>query len=294
MNASVKSQARPSLVEGDLTLSAEDFKHIAAMLHADAGIYLPETKATLVYSRLAKRLRVLGLKSFRDYCALIADDRGIDERKQMLVALTTNVTSFFREQHHFDYLKADALPPLLRAAKSGGRVRIWSAGCSKGHEPYSIAMTVLSLMPDAASYDVRILASDIDTNVLEEAQRGVYEESALAGVPASERSRCFVPVKSATGRLFSVNDDLRALVSFRELNLVGSWPMKGKFDVIFCRNLVIYFDEATQEKVWSRFAGMLAPKGLLCIGHSERLLGAALPLFTNAGTTAYRLGARGP
>ncbi len=279
--------AKQGIVEGDLTLSADDFKSIAAMLHADAGIFLPETKATLVYSRLAKRLRLLGLSSFRDYCDLVAGQEGLDERKQMLVSLTTNVTSFFREQHHFDYLRDHVLPPLLTEARAGRRVRIWSAGCSKGHEPYSIGMTILSLMPDAANHDVKVLATDIDTNVLAEASAGVYDESVLAAVPRAEKSRYFVAAKTGRGSM-RVSDDLRGLVSFRELNLVGSWPMKGKFDVIFCRNVVIYFDEPTQERIWGRFADLLVPNGLLCIGHSERVAGAALPLFTTAATTAYR------
>ena len=288
-NTSLSS--KNSLVDGDLLLCAEDFRRIASMLHADAGIYLPETKATLVYSRLAKRLRMLGLTSFRDYCALVADEAGLDERKQMLVALTTNVTSFFREPHHFDYLKAH-LAPLLQTAKQGGRVRIWSAGCSKGLEPYSMAIAILTAMPDAASHDIKILATDIDTNVIEEAQGGVYDENIVAGVPRAERSRFFTPVRNSGGRQLGVSDDMRRLVSFRELNLIGHWPMKGKFHAIFCRNVVIYFDEDTQAKIWSRFADLLLPNGLLCIGHSERLLGPALPRFSTAGTTAYRLSGR--
>ncbi len=283
------SSAKRGLVEGDLLLSGDDFRRIAAMLHADAGIFLPESKATLVYSRLAKRLRMLGLASFRDYCELVADQTGLDERKNMLVALTTNVTSFFREAHHFSYLRDHALPPLLQVAKQGGRVRIWSAGCSKGHEPYSIGITILSLMPDAASHDIKILATDIDTTVLEQARRGLYEENVIASVPKPERTRSFDPVNEAGTRLFGVNESLRKLVSFRELNLVGQWPMRGSFQVIFCRNVVIYFDEPTQDKIWSRFAGMLEPAGLLCIGHSERVSGPALPLLANAGTTMYRL-----
>ena len=287
--------ASQSLVDGDLVLCAEDFRAIAAMLHADAGIFLPETKATLVYSRLAKRLRVLGLESFRDYCALVAGEGGSDERKQMLVALTTNVTSFFREPHHFEHLKQRTLPPLLQAARKGGRVRIWSAGCSKGHEPYSIAMCILGLMPEAASLDVKVLATDIDTNVLAEAQGGVYDEGVTASVPKMERSRFFAPVRDAASRTVRVSDNVRALVSFRELNLIGHWPMRGTFNAIFCRNVVIYFDEPTQERIWGRFAGLLAPGGSLYVGHSERVSGASAASFGNDGTTTYKLtGRSGP
>ncbi len=136
-----------ALVPGEFLLTGDDFQQIAAMLHADAGIYLAESKATLVYSRLAKRLRALGLESFRDYCTLVAGTDGVDERQKMMAALTTNVTHFFREPHHFEHLKKQVLPPLVAAAKLGRRVRIWSAGCSSGQEPYSIALTILSLMP---------------------------------------------------------------------------------------------------------------------------------------------------
>lgn len=264
----------------------EDFRQIAAMLHADSGIFLSEQKESLVYSRLVKRLRALGLSSFKDYCALVADPSGTAERQKMLAALTTNVTRFFREPHHFAYLKETVLPPLLQAAKRGGRVRIWSAGCSKGQEPYSIAMTVLSLMPDATNYDVKILATDIDPYVLQEGRDGIYDKAELEDMPKPERLRFFAPVASS-GSSFSVSEDMRRIVSFKELNLIGQWPVKGPFNVIFCRNVVIYFNEDTQSKIWDRFSSLLAPQGLLCIGHSERLSGPALPHFKPTGTTMY-------
>ncbi len=275
-----------SIVEGEFVFRAEDFRRIAAMLHSDAGIFLPEAKSTLVYSRLVKRLRVLGMESFRDYCAFLEESGGADERQMMMAALTTNVTRFFREPHHFEYLKTTVLPPLLDAARRGGRVRIWSAGCSKGHEPYSMAMTVLSLMPEAADRDVRILATDIDPNVVEEGRAGLYDRAALEGVPPAEFKRFLRP--EGKGGLFSVSDDMRRLVSFRELNLVAQWPMAGQFDVIFCRNVVIYFDEATQAKIWQRYSEKLVAGGTLCIGHSERLSGPATSRFTNVGITIYK------
>ncbi len=256
------------------------------MLHADSGIFLTEQKESLVYSRLVKRLRALGLSSFRDYCALIADASGTDERQKMLAALTTNVTRFFREPHHFAYLKETVLPPLLQAAKQGGRVRLWSAGCSKGQEPYSIAMTVLSLMPDANRHDIKILATDIDPYVLQEGRDGHYEKSEFDDMPKQERSRFFTDV-SGDGSSWGVSEEMRQLISFKELNLIGQWPIKGPFDVIFCRNVVIYFNEETQAKIWARYAGLLAPGALLCIGHSERLSGPAQARFKPVGTTMY-------
>ena len=273
------------LVEGEFLFTEEDFRRISAMLHADAGIAIPETKATLVYSRLAKRLRALGLRSFRDYCSLLAENKGGTERQTMMAALTTNVTRFFREPHHFDHLAA-YLPPLLDAAKKGGRVRIWSAGCSNGQEPYSIALTILALMPDAADHDVRVLATDIDPNMVAEGRAGVYRQDAVAPIPDNVRKRFMS--SSDGGRSWSVSDSMRALVSFRELNLIADWPMKGQFDAIFCRNTVIYFEEDTQSRVWSRFEPLLKPGGRLYIGHSERLTGPAVSRFANDGLTTYK------
>ena len=285
--------ARPTndrmMVPGEYVLRHADFARIAALLHAEAGIYLPESKATLVYSRLGKRLRALGLESFRDYCALIDGAGGADERQLMLAALTTNVTRFFREPHHFEHLKTKVLPPLLKRAERGGRVRIWSAACSKGHEPYSIGMTILSLLPQAASLDVKILATDIDINVLAHARAGLFDDDTRKDVPRAyfERWCKPAPAKGEKGS-WEVGSDLRGLIAFRELNLIGAWPMKGKFDAIFCRNVVIYFDEPTQEKIWNRFVAYLEPDGHLYIGHSERVTGRAVTFFVPDGVTTYK------
>jgi chemotaxis protein methyltransferase CheR len=281
---------RGSLVEGEFVFTAEDFRHIAQTLHAYAGISLSEGKAALVYSRLAKRLRVLGLRSFRDYCALIEGVEGVDERQAMTAALTTNVTRFYREPHHFDHLRDKVMPELAARARAGGRVRLWSAACSNGQEPYSMALTVLDVLPEAADLDVRILATDIDPNMVAEGAAGIYSEELLSPVPASGRKH-FTPVAGKSGS-FSADATLRRLVSFRELNLIGDWPMKGKFDVIFCRNVVIYFDDATQERVWSRFTPLMAPGATLYIGHSERVSGPATSQLQTCGLTAYKLGGR--
>ncbi len=274
------------MVPGEFLLTAEDFKCIAGMLHSETGIHLTEAKVALVYSRLAKRLRALGLENFRDYCELVTGTEGLDERQQMICALTTNVTKFFREPHHFEHLKAQVLPPLLDAARRGGRVRIWSAASSDGQEPYSIALTVLSLMPDANSYDVKILATDIDTKMLAHGRAGVYDANTLSHVPSDLRNRWFV--KTEGNRKFGACEELRSLVTFKELNLIAQWPLKGPFQAIFCRNVVIYFEEQTQAKIWSRFVPLLAPKGILYIGHSERVTGSATAHFSNAGITTYQ------
>ncbi|WP_426958713.1 CheR family methyltransferase [Muricoccus radiodurans] len=281
----IASRDGATLVEGEFPLTAGDFHIIAALLHEEAGIALPEGKATLVYSRLAKRLRVLGLRSFREYCALAAGPEGAEERRHMLTALTTNVTRFFREPHHFDHMRTVLLPPLLEEAKRGGKVRIWSAACSSGQEPYSIAMTILSLMPEAPRFDVKILATDIDPMILSEARAGFYAEAALEGVPPALRQRWFE--RAGDGR-WAVADPARGLVHFRELNLIGAWPMRGFFQAIMCRNVVIYFEEGTQAGVWQRFVPLLAPGGHLYIGHSERVNGPAAGAFESTGITVYR------
>ncbi|HEY4029995.1 MAG TPA: protein-glutamate O-methyltransferase [Caulobacteraceae bacterium] len=291
MTAELRSRdSQRQIVEGEFLFTEEDFARIAKMLHDDAGIYLPEAKATLVYSRLAKRLRALGLQSFRDYCAMLAEGSGdsVGERQQMLAALTTNVTRFFREPHHFEHLKAKVLPPLLDAARRGGRVRLWSAACSTGPEPWSMALTVLSLAPDAAQLDLRILATDIDPNVVAEGKRGVYRNDAVEPIPNDLRTRWMQRVGQDGELAWSAGEEMRKLVSFRELNLIGSWPMKGRFDVIFCRNVVIYFEEETQARVWSRFKPLLTREGRLYIGHSERLNGPAAAAFVSDGLTTYR------
>jgi chemotaxis protein methyltransferase CheR len=283
------SEERQEAVSGEFLLTPADFRRIAAMLHADAGIYLPESKTSMVYSRLAKRLRALGLQSFRDYCALVAGAEGVDERQQMLAALTTNVTRFFREPHHFEHLKNTVLPPLLDAAKRGARIRIWSAACSSGQEPYSIALTILALMKDVSRLDVKVLATDIDPNMVAQGRTGVYEDGVMDGVPRDVRDRWFVKERQDGALAWSVCDQLRELVSFRELNLIGSWPMKGSFQAIFCRNVVIYFEDDTQKQMWSRFQSLLSPGGRLYIGHSERVSGPAAQVFESEGITIYRL-----
>jgi chemotaxis protein methyltransferase CheR len=287
-SAALNSRGSAAMVEGEFLFTDGDFRKIAAMVHGDAGIALHETKATLVYSRLAKRLRALGLASFQDYCTLVAAADGVDERQRMLAALTTNVTRFFREPHHFDHLRDKVLPPLLAAAKGGGKVRLWSAACSSGQEPYSAAMTILSLMPDAANLDIKILATDIDPNMVADARTGIYAESLLTGIPAEYLRRWTSPAAGRSGAV-RMADDVRALITFNELNLIGDWPMKGKFDAIFCRNVAIYFDDDTQARLWSRFAPLLPIGGALYIGHSERVAGPAATVFEPDGITTYRL-----
>ncbi len=278
---------KDSLIEGDFPLTREDFRDIAAMLYADARIHLTDSKASLVYSRLIKRLRALNLESFADYCALLREEEA--ERSEMLSALTTNVTRFFRERHHFEHFSSSVLPGLLARARRGARVRLWSAGCSSGEEPYSIALTVLEQDPRAADLDIKVLATDIDPRMIARGRDGVYPEAALAeDVSTGALQRFFFKEGSAR----RAAGELRKMVAFRRLNLNGDWPMRGPFDIIFCRNVAIYFDDATQEALWAKFAAMLAPGGWLYIGHSERVDGPASACLDSAGVTAYRRNAK--
>lgn len=263
-----------------------NFALIAAMAKQDFGLHLDSAKKSLVYSRLARRLRALKLPNFDDYCRVLeAEPEGGAERRHLLSALTTNVTQFFREAHHFETLARDVLPPLIARARDGGRVRLWSAGCSTGPEPYSIAATLLEPCPEAPRLDIRILATDIDPQVLAVAEAGRYATQVVADLPQARQARLF-DRRTEGGHL--VRPELRRLVAFRPLNLIGDWPMSGRFDVIFCRNVAIYFDPPTQERLWQRFAERLAPGGHLFIGHSERLTGPATAQFSSAGVTVYR------
>lgn len=282
---------RPARSTGNVSLALGDFKRIAAIMKKEAGISMSDDKVNLVHARLQKRLRALGLKSFRPYIALVEGQsaEGRAERKTLLNALTTNLTRFYREPHHFQHLAKTALPPLIKKAKNGGRIRIWSAGCSTGEESYSIASIIHLLCPEAARLDIKILASDIDSNVLQTGRRAVYNESSVNNLPPKVRSRYFLQDEDNPSD-YHVSQDLKSLVSFKQLNLnAPNWPMKGKFDILFCRNTVIYFDEETQVKIWTKFQNQMKDAGYLYIGHSERVTGPAESVFEKAGVTIYQL-----
>ncbi len=280
------SRRSQSLVTGEFAFSVANFREIAELVKAESGIDLHESKATLVYSRLAKRLRALGITTFNDYCDAVRVSDG--ERSAMIAALTTNVTRFFREPHHFEHLRTRMLEPLADAARRGNRIRLWSAACSTGQEPYSMALTVLAAIPDAASLDVRILATDLNPHVVAHGKKGIYPKDELAAVPPSMRAKWFEPVAGDTRGAMRIADEVKSLVAFRELNLMGSWPFAGPFDAIFCRNVVIYFDRETQATIWHRLTRMLGDRGALYIGHSERISGPAGAVLTSDGITSYR------
>jgi chemotaxis protein methyltransferase CheR len=257
----------PAALRGEFELTEPEFRAVAALLHDVAGIHLPAGKEGLVRARLAPRLRARELPSVAAYLECVARDR--DELTRMIDVLTTNKTSFFREAEHFALLERSVLPAL---ARRGGPVRIWSAGCSSGEEPFTVAMVCRETLPTPACSATRILATDISTRVLARARDASYSPDMVADVPPALVGRHFVAERSDDGgRQYRVVDATRALVTFARLNLMADWPMRGPFDAIFCRNVMIYFDRSTQQRLIQRFASFLAPGGYLFVGHSESL-----------------------
>ena len=278
------------LSQSKLEMSEADFRAITDIAYKEAGlVFLPE-KASLVCSRINRRLRKLRLNSFAEYTAFVTSDQGRDERRAMISSLTTNISNFFRESHHFDILRKEALPALLDRARAGGRVRLWSAGCSTGQEAYSMAMTLLDAAPDAASLDIKILATDIDPYVIAMAKQGFYDSRAVGGISSTLMEKFLSPAKNGPRDGYLISTEIQNLISFRELNLLRPWPISRSFDVIFCRNVVIYFDEKTQLSLWPRFESVTAPEGWLFVGHSERLSDKLETGFETVGPTTYRRG----
>jgi chemotaxis protein methyltransferase CheR len=264
----------------------EDFERLRALSFAYSGIRVPDDKFDMFYSRIAKRLRVLGISRFRDYCALV-EDRSGPEFTEFINAITTNLTSFFRENHHFEYLRGTVLPELLRRNAAERRLRAWSAGCSTGEEPYSIAMTLLEADPRLKDWDAKMLATDLDTRVLATAADGVYEAERVNRMDPARLQRWFLKGSAGQSGRVRVKEPLRNLIHFKQLNLIGPWTLNGPFDFIFCRNVLIYFDQPTKSRLIERFENLLAPGGHLFIGHSESLHTISQRL-ENLGQTIYR------
>jgi len=287
MSRQMLSQDPKSAVRGpsDFLFTDRDFQKIAGLIGSHAGIVLSEIKKDLVYGRLVKRLRQLGLRSFSDYIKVI--ERGDDDEFEHFVnSLTTNLTSFYREAHHFEDLQSIFLPRLLGSHSTSRELRIWSAGCSTGAEPYSIAMAVAEIVPQ--DWTVRILATDIDTEVLETARDGIY---ALDWVSKSlDITRMKRWMMRGSGKLADkvrIVEEIRDMVTFLPLNLLETWPMRHCFDVIFCRNVVIYFDKPTQAVLFDRMANQMTRDAYLFIGHSESL-NKVSERFRLVGRTVYQ------
>jgi chemotaxis protein methyltransferase CheR len=255
-----------------MEMTSSQFDAIRSFLHQSCGIKLTDGKESLVKSRLMKRIRALGMVSFDDYMSHLKKDTANQERVALIDVLTTNKTSFFRESDHFAFLREKILPHLLPEKRE---IKIWSAGCSTGEEPYSIAMELLEAIPAIPLCPIRILATDISMRVLQQACAGVFGPDAIRDVPPDMVWKHFTSTATGAERTFQVKDEVKSLVTFAPLNLMGNWPMKGPFDVIFCRNVMIYFDKSTQQWLVERFWQLIRPGGYLLVGHSESLAGSA-------------------
>ncbi|HEU4590931.1 MAG TPA: protein-glutamate O-methyltransferase CheR [Steroidobacteraceae bacterium] len=271
---------------GDFALSRSEFERLRELVREHTGIALSDAKRQLVYGRLARRLRALKLESFAEYIKLI--ERGEPaELEEFVNAVTTNLTSFFREPHHFEYLGRELLPDVAARSDGTNRLRIWCCAASTGEEPYSIAMVLREAQAHLAGWDVKMLATDLDSAVLATAAAGIYTDERFKGMDPKRMSRFFEKGVGAQDGKFRVREELRSLITFRQLNLMHEWPMRGPFDAIFCRNVIIYFDKATQRTLFERMAALQRPGDFLFLGHSESLYRVS-DRYELIGRTVYR------
>lgn len=262
-----------------LDLRKSEFQKVRSMLYDYCGINLHDGKEALVRARLMKRIRKLGMNSFEEYLNFLETDESGAEFLSLVDVLTTNKTSFFRENEHFDFIRREVIPNM-----AGRHVKWWSAGCSSGEEPVTCSIILQeekSAMPGAA---VKILATDISRDVLQVARTGIYTDQRLSEIPASLRSKYFVKVEEGK---YGVNNSVRQMITYGRLNLQESWPMRGPFHVIMCRNVMIYFNRQTQQELVSRFYNILEPGGYLFLGHSESVTGGNHG-FTNIRPAVYQ------
>ena len=268
-----------AILDREFTFSEREFQFLTRLASTRSGIVLSDQKHDMVYGRLVRRLRALGLDSFAAYCTLLQSPDGAEEIEHLVNAITTNLTHFFRETHHFEHLRDVAVPEIKNR-----RVRLWSAGCSTGMEPYSMAMILQGAIPNLPLWDAKILATDIDSKVLESARMGEYSEAELTRVLPAYRKDV---LPSETPGRAQMSESLKHMIAFKQLNLLESWSMSGPFDAIFCRNVVIYFDKQTKQSLFNRMADLLKPGGWLYIGHSETM--SDVPnRFELVGRTVYQ------
>jgi chemotaxis protein methyltransferase CheR len=270
----------------EIVLSDAEFSRICELVREHSGIALSDAKRQMVYGRLVRRLRALRLPSFAEYVQLLERGEPL-ELQEFTNAITTNLTAFFRESHHFDYLSEQLLPEIAPAARASGRLRIWSSACSTGEEPYSIAMVMREKHDLLCGIDAKILATDLDSNVLATAQAGLYPAERLQQMAPSRVKEFFREGTGSCEGSVKVSAALRQLITFKQLNLMHDWPMRGPFDVIFCRNVVIYFDVETKRALFRRMAEMQRPGAILFLGHSENLYRIS-DQYELIGRTIYR------
>jgi len=247
-------------------LSEREFRQVSQIVYGVCGINLKNGKEALVRARLMKRLRVLEMGSFKEYIEFINADEGREEICRLIDVITTNKTSFFREVDHFTYLRDNIIPKT-----NIQKMRFWTAACSSGEEPFSLSMLLHETIPNIRSKDILILATDISISMLKRARMAVYEEETARDLPPTFLQKYFVQVRKERPRTYRVADKVKTNVRLARLNLMDPWPMKGPFNVIFCRNVMIYFDRPTQQELVRRFWDILEPEGYLFVGHSEGL-----------------------
>jgi chemotaxis protein methyltransferase CheR len=262
------------------------FEYIRGLARNQAGINIPDYKKNMVYRRISKRLGALNIKTFEEYVELLKGADGSGEHQHFINALTTNKTSFFRELHHFEHLANIVLPNIRQSFPKDTKktLRIWSAGCSIGAEPYSVAIKLADNIPDLDHWDAKILATDIDTEMINQGSIGIYDKDEMENVRPLHKQRHF---NQLPGDRWGVSDALRKLVVFNQLNLHGEWPMQRKFDAIFCRNVIIYFDKPSQAILFDRLANLMNDGAYLYIGHSESLF-KVTERFASAGQNIHR------
>jgi chemotaxis protein methyltransferase CheR len=269
----------------EFAFTDDHFNRLRCLVNLHAGISVSDSKRELIYSRLSRRLRHLGMDNFEGYCRMLEEGDAC-EVPQFVNAITTNLTSFFRESHHFDYLADKVLPGLMERKSKTRQLRIWSAGCSTGEEPYSIAIVIRECLKNIDEWDIKILATDIDSNVLEMAEKGIYPDEKINGLSLDRLQTSFRKGIGSNLGFVKIVPKLKQMISFRQLNLMDSWPMRGLFDIIFCRNVVIYFNKQRQKILFDRFSDSLDPKGFLFVGHSESLFDICKK-FDLVGKTIY-------
>ncbi len=280
-----RERTRPSSMVG---MNDKDFKRFSEFIHAECGIKLPSSKKTMVEARLQKRLRQLGMATFREYNDFLFSPAGLaEELGQLIDAITTNTTEFFREPRHFEILRATVLPAWSKEHLQERKLRLWSAGCSSGEEPYTLAMVLSEFAEDLPGFRFSILATDISTQVLAKARRAIYPEDRVAGMNYELKRKYLLRSRDRQRKLVRIAPALRDVVTFSRLNFMGEFRFSEPMDIIFCRNVMIYFDRGTQEALLKKFCRQLRQDGHLFIGHSESLTGMDLPL-RQVFPTVYR------
>ena len=270
-------------LDKEFHFATSDFSELARLVYTRTGIVLGEHKKDMVYSRLTKRLRDLNLTSFSDYLKLLQDKSDESEVEQLINAITTNLTRFFRENHHFEHIQNILIPQIKSMCQR--EIRIWSAACASGPEPYSIAMTAHEALGQSNQHNLRILATDLDTKMLQTAKAGIYDTGIQKDIPVNLRNK-YTSFTSGNRGQFEVNSEIKALIKFNRLNLMKEWPLKAPLDAIFCRNVLIYFNKEDKNRIITKLVNKLKVGGFLYMGHAESLMDMSLPV-KSVGTTTY-------